>query len=78
MAIDEEVPTCVSSARLPAGHDAAVVGHEHGGVQLHPRPGRGVLSRRQRPAAEHLGLLRPRPHLRLQLRFRCGRLPDAR
>ncbi|CAG00269.1 unnamed protein product [Tetraodon nigroviridis] len=51
---------------LPAGPDPVVGRPEHGGVQLHPRPGRRLLRGGQRPPAEHLGRLRARPHLRLQ------------
>lgn len=51
----------------PAGYDAVLNRPEQSRVQLHPRSGRRLLSHRPRPAAEHLSLLHPRPHLRLQL-----------
>lgn len=57
-----------------AGHDAVLLGRERGRVQLAPRPGRHLLGGRPGPPAEHLRLLRARPHLRLQLRLRRGRL----
>lgn len=61
-----------------SGHDPVVNRPDHGGIQLHPWPGRHLLRRRQRPPAEHLGLLRARPHLWLQFRLDAGQLPDAR
>ncbi len=63
---------------FPAAHNAVIIRYEHGGVQLHPRAGRHLLGHRQRPATKHLGLLRPRPHLRLQLCFCSGRLSNPR
>lgn len=60
------------------GHDPAVHRQDQRRLQLHPRSGRHLLGDRQGPAAEHLCLLRSRPHLRLQLHLRPGRLSDAR
>lgn len=57
---------------LTAGYDAVIIWREHGSVQLHPRSGRRLHGRRQRPSVEHLCLLRSRPHLRLQLCFHSG------
>lgn len=61
-----------------AGNDSVIVRADHGGVQLHPRSGRHLLRHCQRPPAEHLGLLRTRPHLRLQLWFHSGQLSNSR
>lgn len=73
--LDNDRDTC--SLHPPAGFDSVIRRHEHGGVQLHPRPGCHLHGHRQRPGLEHVRLLRSRPHVRLQLCLGSGRLSNT-